>query len=267
MIMLFTRRDDLEYHRQSISQHVTTLPDKMKELIKACGNRYIAFNNRCQNPADKAAQVTDLLRMIDAMVTQNDGLCFTNDVYKEFERRINEKELKMRVMLEKQKEEGLNKAWKDSEKELKEEMVKLRREMETKTKAIEEQKQANQSLVEGISRMEREQTVILQKSLDEAREDNKNMKDKQLKDAQKLADEKQRRIEAEMNEKMNQKLRDQEDNYNDKIAGVREDIRVGIEKDKKGTGDLIIGGLKDFTVGVGQACLKVGAKLLNIVFK
>ena len=107
MLVLFTHRDDLEHHGRSIDTFVQTLPPKMKQVLQRCGNRYLAFNNRVASTAARDGQVNDLLKMIDRMVSQNGGRCFTNDVYKDFEKMIVARERKLKEKLERQKEKEM----------------------------------------------------------------------------------------------------------------------------------------------------------------
>lgn len=85
-IVLFTHAEQLE--NESLqgyvgkSKHLKTLTDK-------CGGRYHAFNNK--NLADQS-QVEDLLKMIDKMIEENGGGHYSNETFKEAQRKIKNKQ-------------------------------------------------------------------------------------------------------------------------------------------------------------------------------
>ncbi|XP_030051532.1 uncharacterized protein LOC115465268 isoform X1 [Microcaecilia unicolor] len=107
MIVLFTHRDYLDHEKSTIENYVTNLKDEnLRKLIEMCGNRYHAFNNRASEE-DKEKQVSKLIAMIDTMVEENSGTCYTNKTYFQTEEMLKEKvaELleKYKVELEKEK--------------------------------------------------------------------------------------------------------------------------------------------------------------------
>ncbi|XP_072228655.1 GTPase IMAP family member 7-like [Leuresthes tenuis] len=86
MIVLFTRGDELK--KKTIQQYVQKGHPKLQQLIKRCGSRYHVFNNkkRCKRP-----QVAELIRMIDCMVAANRGKYFSDEMFEEAERVLQEK--------------------------------------------------------------------------------------------------------------------------------------------------------------------------------
>lgn len=89
-IILFTHKDDLDYHNTTIEDHIRTVPTSLQKLISNCKHRYIAFNNRTAD-TDRN-QVENLIRMIECMVSKNGGDYYTNESYKEAEKRVKERE-------------------------------------------------------------------------------------------------------------------------------------------------------------------------------
>ncbi|XP_047684052.1 GTPase IMAP family member 7-like isoform X4 [Prionailurus viverrinus] len=79
MIVLFTRKDDLE--EKSLSDFLADSDVKLRNIISECGNRYCAFNNRASE-AEKEAQVQELVELIEEMVQSNGGAYFTDAIYK-----------------------------------------------------------------------------------------------------------------------------------------------------------------------------------------
>uniref|UniRef100_A0A8C1P0J9 AIG1-type G domain-containing protein n=1 Tax=Cyprinus carpio TaxID=7962 RepID=A0A8C1P0J9_CYPCA len=85
-IVLFTRGDELD---ESIEDYLRkSKSTELKKLIRDCGNRFMAFNNRERQ--DKT-QVTELLNMIEQMKNSNEGRYFTNSMFEEAEMSIRKK--------------------------------------------------------------------------------------------------------------------------------------------------------------------------------
>lgn len=87
MIVLFTGKDKLDLEAVSIENYVKTLPGYLKDILLKCKNRYIAFNNRISGAAADL-QVKGLLYIVERMVKQNGGSCYSNDMYKEAEKAV-----------------------------------------------------------------------------------------------------------------------------------------------------------------------------------
>nr|XP_033788799.1 uncharacterized protein LOC117354947 [Geotrypetes seraphini] len=77
MLVLFTRKDDLE--DQTINDYLTE-DLNLEKLIQICGSRYCAFNNRATGE-EREVQVSELIAMVDRMVEENGGTCYTNEMY------------------------------------------------------------------------------------------------------------------------------------------------------------------------------------------
>lgn len=107
-VVLFTRKDDLEYEGLTLEDHLKTIPQNLKTIIEKSGGRCIAFNNRAKGSA-RDDQVKDLLEIINVVVLQNQGTCYTNGIYIEAEKMIKarqfeiEKERKRERETERQK--------------------------------------------------------------------------------------------------------------------------------------------------------------------
>lgn len=98
-VVLFTRKDDLEYEGLTLNDHLQTIPQNLRTIIDKCGGRCIAFNNRAKGPA-RDDQVKDLLEIINDVVRQNHGTCYTNEMYNEAEKVMEAR----RCEIEKQRE-------------------------------------------------------------------------------------------------------------------------------------------------------------------
>ncbi|ELV11829.1 GTPase IMAP family member 7 [Tupaia chinensis] len=85
MIILFTRKDELE--NQSLSDFIEESDEKLKTVVKECGNRCCAFDNKA-GEAEKEGQVQELVELIETTVQSNGGAYFSDDTYKETEERL-----------------------------------------------------------------------------------------------------------------------------------------------------------------------------------
>ncbi|XP_038176558.1 GTPase IMAP family member 4 isoform X2 [Arvicola amphibius] len=85
MILLLTRKDDLE--DTDICEYLKSAPEDLQELIRKFEDRYCLFNNRASG-AEQEDQRTQLLTLVQHMVTENGGRCFTNKMYRSAEKEI-----------------------------------------------------------------------------------------------------------------------------------------------------------------------------------
>ncbi|XP_021021454.1 GTPase IMAP family member 7-like [Mus caroli] len=85
MIVLFTRKDDLE--DQSLSDFIADSDANLKSIIRECGNRCLAINNKAER-AERETQVQELMGLVETLVQNNGGLYFSHPVYKDAEQRL-----------------------------------------------------------------------------------------------------------------------------------------------------------------------------------
>ncbi|KAG8141079.1 hypothetical protein E2320_003708 [Naja naja] len=77
-IILFTFKDELE--GQSIENLISSRNKKVRKYIAECGYRYLFFNNKAEG-AEREAQVSELMTVIDALVERNrNSPCYTEDM-------------------------------------------------------------------------------------------------------------------------------------------------------------------------------------------
>ncbi|XP_014883018.1 GTPase IMAP family member 4-like, partial [Poecilia latipinna] len=108
-MVLFTRGDELE---GTIEDYLSESPE-LQDLVSRCNNQYHVFNNRLK---DKKPQVTELLRKIRTIVDRNGGSRYTNEMFQEAERAIEEE--KQRIL--KEKEEKIRKEREEIERKIQE---------------------------------------------------------------------------------------------------------------------------------------------------
>lgn len=127
-IVLFTKKDDFDYDGISFDEHLKSLPNSLKTIIRKCNNRCIAFNNRAEGP-ELENQVQGLLGMIDDMVSNTKEKYYTNNLYEEAEQNIKRREKEIEEERKKAKErekeeivrkvkEQMNKEWEERKKEM-----------------------------------------------------------------------------------------------------------------------------------------------------
>ncbi|XP_077057478.1 GTPase IMAP family member 8-like [Siphateles boraxobius] len=97
-IILFTRGDQLD---TSIEEFLTK-NKQINELVRKCNGGYHVFNNTDE---ENRSQVTELLEKIEKMVMENGGQHYTNEMYKEAQRKKEEVEKREREEEERNKEE------------------------------------------------------------------------------------------------------------------------------------------------------------------
>lgn len=108
MIVLFTRRDDIEKSDISIENYIRRVPKTLKCILDRCGNRYIAFDNTAIGEG-KILQVKSLINLIKATVRLNGGSFYSNAMYKAAEANIKQlmeiERRKINIKYEKEKAE------------------------------------------------------------------------------------------------------------------------------------------------------------------
>lgn len=83
---LFTGGDNLEEDGTSIEELIQE-NKALTDFISQCGGGYHVFNNKSKDPG----QVRELLEKIKKMIEKNGGRCYTNVLFEEAERAIEEK--------------------------------------------------------------------------------------------------------------------------------------------------------------------------------
>ncbi|KAM4750156.1 GTPase IMAP family member 9-like [Anableps anableps] len=109
-MVLFTHGDFLD--NTSIEEFLADSPE-LQELVARCNNQYHVFNNKLK---DNKAQVTSLLLKIRNIVEKNGGSHYTNEMFQEAERAIEEE--KQRIL--KEEEEKIRKDQEELERKISE---------------------------------------------------------------------------------------------------------------------------------------------------
>ncbi|XP_030636305.1 GTPase IMAP family member 7-like [Chanos chanos] len=107
IIILFTHAEQTE--NEEVDDWMRENAD-LKTLVESCGNRYCAFKNMAESDE---SQVTVLLEKIDAMLKDNRGRFYTNEIYEKIQaelesrRKMEKAELESKRRMEKAKDVAL----------------------------------------------------------------------------------------------------------------------------------------------------------------
>ncbi|XP_023998875.2 GTPase IMAP family member 7-like, partial [Salvelinus sp. IW2-2015] len=101
-MVLFTHGDTLEKKKKSIEDFIQAAGAGLQQLIETRGNRDHVFNNE---NTDNREQVKQLMDKVTAMVKENEGMCYTNDMYQKVERAIQRREEELKRGYEKELKE------------------------------------------------------------------------------------------------------------------------------------------------------------------
>ncbi|KAL6512143.1 hypothetical protein OROGR_021740 [Orobanche gracilis] len=89
MIVVFTGGDDLEENGETLDDYLgRDCPEPLKETLEMCGNRYVLFDNRTKNVGKKSGQLKQLYRLVDAVVSNNGGKPYTNELFVELKKGV-----------------------------------------------------------------------------------------------------------------------------------------------------------------------------------
>lgn len=122
-IVLFTRKDELDRNGISLQKFIDDSPQELADFIKKCGNRTFAFDNT-KNIEDQKEEVAKLFDLIAKNVLENNGKCYTDEIYKKAEEMLLQKEKERRKAIEErdiseaQKAEELRKLREETREEL-----------------------------------------------------------------------------------------------------------------------------------------------------
>ncbi|KAM9492174.1 GTPase IMAP family member 9-like isoform 2-T4 [Salvelinus alpinus] len=190
-IILFTGGDQLE--DVSVEDFVND-SQELKKLVKLFKGRYHLFNNKKKNDN---TQVPELLKKIDEMVMKNGGKHYTNEMYEEVQRKIEEEEERKRQENEKRERERRQ----EEEKREQQEREKLEGEIRKREEKVREEERKKQE------EKEREEEEI-RKQVEKEREEERKKQEEIRKQVDKVREEE--RKNQEENRKQADKARERE---------------------------------------------------------
>lgn len=95
VILIFTRKDDLDLQGKCIDDILTSAPPHLRSIVSECQNRYLAWNNNA-NDEEKELQSKQLIDMIGDMVENNGGEYYHSEIFNETETVIQLREIEIR---------------------------------------------------------------------------------------------------------------------------------------------------------------------------
>ncbi|XP_077664697.1 GTPase IMAP family member 8-like isoform X1 [Eretmochelys imbricata] len=102
-VVLFSRKEDLE--GDSLNDYIRDLDNQdLRKLIKVCGNRCCAFNNKATG-TERDEQINELRKVIEEMVQGNGGRSYSNEMYKYAKEKIEQQERALEKKYREQEEE------------------------------------------------------------------------------------------------------------------------------------------------------------------
>ncbi|XP_061187029.1 GTPase IMAP family member 7-like [Saccostrea echinata] len=107
LILVFTRKDDLDRGRKSIQQILKDAPPSLQDIIRSCEDRFFAINNTEEDMQNMDQQVQDLLQMIETMVKKNGNKYYSSTIFDRTELVIREREREIRQRYEEQNRQEL----------------------------------------------------------------------------------------------------------------------------------------------------------------
>ncbi|XP_073331920.1 GTPase IMAP family member 9-like [Pagrus major] len=157
-MVLFTGGDLLE---DSPIEDFLNESEDLKQLVARCNDQYHVFNNKKKDPS----QVTELLQKIRNITQKNGGSHYTNEMFQEAERKLEEE--KQRIL--KDKEEKIRKEKEEVERKLQE---KYEEEMEKMNEQLQAERERE--------RKEREEEMKMMKlEMNEERQREREERDKE----------------------------------------------------------------------------------------
>ncbi|XP_067282407.1 GTPase IMAP family member 8-like [Pseudorasbora parva] len=241
-IVLFTRGDDLD--EDSIENYVERSNNQeLKKLIRDCGNRFLAFNNR--EKQDKT-QVIQLLKMIEEVKNSNQGRYFTNSMFEEAEMSI--KKRMEEILQEREREiqtqhETLRVKYETEMEELKKTLEEERRKADEERKQRENEfRQKEEKLIKDFEEKhkieEKKREIEKKKRLEEEKQqraeyDGKIVEMKKEIENQRSQYEKEQKEREEEDRKREEKYRQDQEKMKNEQKRIIEKLRMKQEEEMK----------------------------------
>ncbi|XP_062582783.1 GTPase IMAP family member 4-like [Saccostrea cucullata] len=164
LIIVFTRKDDLDRGGKSIEQIINDAPSSLKEIISSCKDRFFAIDNTEKGTEKSEKQVMALIEMIKAMVKENGNKFYTSTIFDQSELAIRERERELRAKYEKSMEEISN-------------LKKRERTLADKLACMEDQLQIDQqSLTRRLSSLQTDMDHLMIETIPDSFDEDENSK-------------------------------------------------------------------------------------------
>ncbi|XP_046559374.1 GTPase IMAP family member 9-like isoform X4 [Haliotis rubra] len=158
IIILFTRKDDLLHEKQSIKGYLKKVPQPLRDFVKSCNDRCVAFNNRGSDE-EKEQDVEAFLTLVDEMVDDNGGMCYTSAMFEEAESNMTMREEQLRLEHERKGQEERDAIWREFELKLQmkhDETSEVRKQLEDRIRQLEIEKENNAETDKDMAALQKE---------------------------------------------------------------------------------------------------------------
>ncbi|KAK1427566.1 hypothetical protein QVD17_16254 [Tagetes erecta] len=92
MILVFTGGDQLDEDDVTLEGFLHDCPDKLKEIINLCENRYVLYDNKTEGQTKRSEQVVKLSSMVKMVSRKNCGKLYNNVLLDEWKKEAKELE-------------------------------------------------------------------------------------------------------------------------------------------------------------------------------
>lgn len=99
MIVIFTKKDELDSRNKSLEEILSTAPKHLWDILYECGHRYMAWNNNGSDE-EKEYLVRRLHEMIETMLQENKGNFFQSEIFNETEIMLVKRQKEIRTKYE-----------------------------------------------------------------------------------------------------------------------------------------------------------------------
>ncbi|CAN9510670.1 unnamed protein product [Ophioblennius macclurei] len=227
-MVLFTGGDQIE---GTIQNFLSESPE-LQELVARCNNQYHVFNNKGGDPS----QVQVLLQKIRNVVQKNGGSHYTNEMFQEAERAIEEK--KQRIL--KENEDKIRKEKEEMEKKVQEKYEK-------------EMQRINQELQAEREREREEREQERKREREEMNEDRKREREERAEERKRDREEKEMelsRMKDEYDRELKEKINNIQTKYEDNARADAEDFNPLHSLVR--AGEVILGGIRLLGKAIGK---------------
>ncbi|XP_021352273.1 GTPase IMAP family member 7-like [Mizuhopecten yessoensis] len=235
LIVLFTRRDELENDGVTIQEYVNEVPEELKNILRRCGHKYLAFDN---SPRGKKTDfdVLELMRMVQTIINETGKSYFSNDVFErselEFQRRAKEIRLKGEEKIALQ------------QKKVEEEMEAQKRKLEAKKREIEAKRQEIQA--QELENLTMEKSLKHEETLRKKEAMRKEM------EAEKKEMEESEIENAKFERKKKLELEEMERKHREDTENMRDNVRKEYEREDKNVLDKLVDVAKSTLSTIGE---------------
>ena len=192
-IIVFTRKEAIDKSKKDLMSFLQKAPAKLISFIKKCGGRVFAINNTLEGE-ESEIQAHKLLREILETVEMNGGECYTNEIYKAAEQKLQEyeEEEKKRNEVERQKAlqditDSIERRYKETAEEEKKKLSEQQNALDKLCQSNEEKEGLVADLKKQIEASEKRCEMLLKTRREEENKARQNYEMKEIEDARERA--------------------------------------------------------------------------------